>query len=133
MLVDGAGIAAAALIGHFISLRSEGTGPPTRTVTFLTLALAQILQGWVLRDRSGRNRLRSERRLETTLAAAGGMLALPFLFPRLRTLLGVGPVHWSEFALSATLAGGYFAFAEGRRLISVSKDDYGRAIAMVAA
>jgi len=122
MLLDGAGIATAALIGHFISLRRDGVGPPTRTVTFLTLALAQILQGWVLRDRTGRNRRLSERRLETTLAAAGGMLALPFLFPRLRNLLGVGPVHWSEFALAAALSGGYFAFAEGRRLISVSRD-----------
>jgi P-type Ca2+ transporter type 2C len=122
MLFDGAGIAAAALIGHFISLRREGVGPPTRTVTFLTLAMAQILQGWVLRDRTGRNKRRSERRLEATLLGAGGMLALPFMVPRLRNLLGVGPVHWSEFALSATLAGGYFALAEGRRLISVSKD-----------
>ncbi len=120
MLFDGLGIATAALMGHFISLRREGAGPPTRTVTFLTLALAQILHGWVLRDRTGRNRLLSERRLEATLAGALGMLALPFLFPRLRTLLGVGPVHWSEFALSALLSGGYFAFAEGRRLISFS-------------
>ena len=121
ILVDGSAIAAAALVAHFISLRTEGAGPPTRTVTFLSLALAQILHGWVLRDRTGRNRRVSERRLEAMLGGAGIMLALPFMIPRLRNLLGVGPVHWSEFALAASLAGSFFAFAEGRRLISVSK------------
>jgi Ca2+-transporting ATPase len=125
IFADGAAIAVAAMLAHFMSLRREGIGAQTRTATFVTLALAQILHGWVLRDRTGRNRRISERRLEGMLGGAGAMLALPFMIPRLRNLLGVGPVHWSEFVLSASLAGSYFAFAEGRRLITASKPEAG--------
>lgn len=123
ILADGGAISAAALAGHFISLAQSGAGPRTRTVTFTTLALAQIANAWVLRDRSpdaGEALLVSERRLESTLAGAMGLLVLPFLTPGLRRLLGVAPATWGDLALSTALAGGAFAVCEGRRIVRFS-------------
>lgn len=123
MLADGATIAGAALAGHFIALARSGVGPRTRTVTFTTLALAQIANAWVLRDRSpgaGEALLISERRLETTLAGALGLLAVPFLAPGLRRLLGVAPATLGDLALAASLAGGAFAVSEGRRIVRIA-------------
>lgn len=122
ILADGGTIAASALAGHFISMGTSGIGPRTRTVTFTTLALAQIANAWVLRDRSpdaGEALLISERRLEGTLAGAMGLLVLPFLVPGLRTLLGVAPATIGDLALSAGLAGAAFGTMEGRRIVRI--------------
>ncbi|MEP9349110.1 cation-transporting P-type ATPase [Xanthobacter sp. KR7-225] len=123
VLADGGAIAAAALTGHFLSLARSGVGPRTRTVTFTTLALAQIANAWVLRDRSpgaGEALIVSERRLEATLAGALGLLALPFLVPGLRRLLGVAPATLGDLALAGSLAGAAFAVSEGRRIVRIA-------------
>lgn len=122
MLADGGVIAASALAGHFLTLSRGGAGPRTRTVTFTTLALAQIATAWVLRDRSpgaGEALIVSERRLEATLAGALGLLVVPFLAPGLRKLLGVAPATLGDLTLAVSLAGGAFAVAEGRRIIRI--------------
>lgn len=123
LLADGSAIAVSALAGHFITMARTGIGPRTRTVTFTTLALAQIANAWVLRDRSpgaGEALIISERRLEATLSGALGLLALPFLTPGLRRLLGVAPATLGDLALSTALAGGAFAVCEGRRIVRFS-------------
>ncbi|MFS8038646.1 cation-translocating P-type ATPase [Xanthobacter sp. AM11] len=120
MALDGTSIAVAALAGHFLMMGRLGPGPRTRAVTFTTLALAQIANAWVLRDRSPgapEALLESERRLEGTLAGALGLLAVPFLVPGLRTLLGIAPATLGDVALSAGLAGASFAFSEARRIV----------------
>ncbi|MCT2398753.1 cation-translocating P-type ATPase [Novosphingobium mangrovi (ex Huang et al. 2023)] len=121
MVKDGSGIAVAALAAHFIGQMRSGPGPTVRGTTFLTLALAQFAQAWVLRDRSanaGEALIESEHRLEGTLAVAGGLLAAPFVFPSLRSLLGIALPTGGHLALSGTLAGAYFLFAESRRIVS---------------
>lgn len=120
MGLDGATITAAALVAHFITLARAGPGPRARGATFLTLAMAQIAQAWVLRDRSpqaGDALIVSERRLEAMLAVAGVLLALPFVFPPLRRLLGIAPLTFGDFLLSASLAGAAFGTSETRRII----------------
>jgi Ca2+-transporting ATPase len=119
--LDAAGIAAAALAAHFTKMARAGVGPHTRTATFLTLALAQIAQAWTLRDRAPRDaasRRLSERRLEATLAAAGALLALPFLVRPLRALLGIAPLTVTDAGLATAFAGAAFGVAEGRRIIA---------------
>lgn len=119
---DAATIATAALAGHFLALPRFGVGPRTRTVTFTTLAFAQILHAWTLRDHSrgaGRALLISEERLGASLAGALGLLALPFFIPGLRRLLGIAPATLSDMSLAAILGGASFAVSEGRRIIRV--------------
>ncbi|MYZ47135.1 cation-translocating P-type ATPase [Propylenella binzhouense] len=119
--LDGAGIAAAALAAHFTTMARAGLGPRARTATFTTLALAQIAHAWTLRDRSpGADAalLASERRLEAFLAAAAALLAVPFLLPPLRRLLGIAPPAPGDLLAAGALAGTSFALAEGRRIIA---------------
>ncbi|MGQ7792222.1 cation-translocating P-type ATPase [Faunimonas sp. B44] len=121
--LDGGGIAAAALLAHFLTLSRAGLGPRTRSMTFATLALAQIAHAWALRDRSpgaGEALAISERRLEGFLAAAAALLALPFLAPPLRRLLGIAPLSTADVLTAGAFAGGSLALAEGRRVVSAA-------------
>lgn len=120
MAIDGAAMAGASLASHFLAMSRFGVGPQTRGATFLTLALAQVLHAFTLRDRSREagQRLRiSEQRLETALGGSLGLLALPFLAPGLRRLLGIAPIAVPDIALSAALAAGSLAIGEGRRIV----------------
>jgi Ca2+-transporting ATPase len=119
--IDGLGISVAALAAHFLALSRQGAGPATRTATFMTLALSQILHAWTLRDRSSGSleaRHISERRLEAALASSAGLLALPLLLPPLRRLLGISAPGASAVATALVLSGASFGFSEGRRIIS---------------
>ncbi|MBJ3776591.1 cation-translocating P-type ATPase [Acuticoccus mangrovi] len=115
--LDAAGLATSALAAHFTMLARAGIGPRVRTATFLTLALGQIVHGLVLRDRSrtgGAAARLSERRLEAMLAAAAGVLAVPFVVPGLGRVLGIGRLTGGELALSLGLTATAFAVAEAR-------------------
>lgn len=121
MALDGMGISAAALTAHFLQQVQAGPGPQARGMTFLTLALAQFVQAWLLRDRkagSDAAQITSDRRLEATLAAAGALLATPFAVPPLRRLLGIAVPTAGNLALSFGLTGAYYLFAESRRGLS---------------
>lgn len=119
--LDGLGMAAAALAAHFAGAARAGPGPRTRSTTFLTLALAQIAHGWVLRLRGSRapEALQaSTRRLEGALAAASGGLVLPFLVPSLRRMLGLGGLTAGDAVLAVSLAAASFSLSEGRRALA---------------
>ncbi|TCT07802.1 cation-translocating P-type ATPase [Aquabacter spiritensis] len=120
LALDGGAIAAGALAGHFLALGRFGAGPRTRAVTFTTLAFGQILHAWALRDRSSgspRTLRISERRLEASLGGALALLAVPFLVPGLRRLLGIAPAQLSDLGLAALLGGASFVVGEGRRIV----------------
>lgn len=118
--LEGLGMAAAALTAHFAGAARTGSGPRSRATTFLTLALAQIAQGWVLRLRSPppTDRGASARRLEAALAAASAGLALPFCVPSLRRLLGLGAVGGGDVLMAISLAAVSFGLSEGRRVLT---------------
>ena len=118
LLMDGGGMAAATFIAHLLQLHRSGTGPKTRSLTFVTLALSQFFYAWTLRDRSAprtESRLVSEHRLEAMLAGSLGLLVLPFVVPVLRRTLGVAPMRPRDIATALALAGGFYLFAEARR------------------
>jgi Ca2+-transporting ATPase len=54
---------------------------------------------------------------EGGLEGALGLLALPFLIPGLRRLLGIAPATFADLGLSAVLGGASFALREGRRIV----------------
>ncbi|WP_374573338.1 cation-translocating P-type ATPase [Phenylobacterium sp.] len=117
--LDGVQIAAAALIAHLAYTRRMPPGPGSRTATFLTLAGAQLVQAFSLRDRSPGERAAktlSIRRLEMTVAASAGLLVLPFAFPGLGRSMGISPARPGQLALSAGLTGGSLLLSELRRL-----------------
>jgi len=121
LLLDSAGMGGAALTAHFIALARKGIGPQMRTSTFTTLALSQVAQAWVLRDRSPSSPdalIVSRRRLEAALLASLGLVALPLALSPLQRLLGIGPLRADTLASAIGLAGVSFATAETRRIIA---------------
>lgn len=120
MAWDGGGIATATLAAHVLRTMQVGAAPGARSATFLTMALAQMAQGWSLRNRSPARtpaQTLSEKRLASALAGAGGLLALPFALPPLRKLLGLGRLTAGDVLLASSLASGYLVLAESRRAL----------------
>jgi Ca2+-transporting ATPase len=96
MSLDSGTIAAAALAAHFAGLARHGPGPRTRSMTFLSLALGQLLytlfcQRSELRDLDPK-RLFENRALDGAVVLSMGLAVLPFFVPPLRRLLGVAPI-----------------------------------------
>ena len=119
--IDGISISAATLAAHFLAMARGGIGAETRTATFLTLALSQIVHGWTLRDHSAgsaETRRISERRLEAALASSTALLALPVIVPTLRRFLGISTPGAGALLSALLLSGASFGFTEGRRIIA---------------
>uniref|UniRef100_B0SVN9 ATPase, P-type (Transporting), HAD superfamily, subfamily IC n=1 Tax=Caulobacter sp. (strain K31) TaxID=366602 RepID=B0SVN9_CAUSK len=117
--LDALQIAAVSLVAHFASLGRAPAGPQTRTATFVTLAGAQIVHAFSLRDRTRgdpRARSISERRLDLSLAGAAGLLVLPFALPGLGRALGIGPLSPAQLGLSGGLVGASLVLSELRRM-----------------
>ncbi|MCF3934871.1 cation-transporting P-type ATPase [Acuticoccus sp. M5D2P5] len=117
IMLDAAGLAVSALAAHFTMMARSGTGPRARTVTFLTLALGQIVHGLVLRDRSRNDGVAarlSQRRLVAMLGAAAGILAVPFVARGFGRALGIGRLRAREAAVAALFTALAFAVAEAR-------------------
>ncbi len=96
MLEDSALIAGATLASHFVGLARFGPGPQTRSMTFLSLSLGQLLytltcQRSDIRKLDPKNLLEN-RSLDAALLVSGGMAVLPFFVPGLRRLLGIAPL-----------------------------------------
>jgi len=107
MALDSGTIAAASLAAHFVGLARYGPGPETRSMTFLSLALGQLLytlfcqRSDVVSLEPGR--LLENRALDGAVLASSGLAVLPFFVPGLRRLLGVAPI--GPGAIAVALAG----------------------------
>ncbi|MFP4571191.1 cation-translocating P-type ATPase [Rhodosalinus sp.] len=113
MALDSGTIAAASLASHFVGLARYGPGPETRGMTFLSLALGQLLytlfcQRSDVRDLQPR-RLLENRALDGAVLASAGLAVLPFFVPGLRRLLGIAPLGVADTGVA--LAGAAFPAA----------------------
>lgn len=108
MAVDGGLISAAALVPHFIGLSRHGPGPRTRSMTFLSLALGQLVYTFVSQRRDiadlRLDRLFRNRALDGAVLASVGLTLLPIAVPRLGRILGIARLGRSDMAISV-LAG----------------------------
>jgi Ca2+-transporting ATPase len=104
MALDSGTIAAATLASHFAGLARYGPGPETRTMTFLSLSLGQLLytlfcQRSDIRDlRPGR--LLENPALDAALLISSGLAVLPTAVPPLRRLLGLAPIGPGSWAVA---------------------------------
>jgi Ca2+-transporting ATPase len=108
MAVDGGLISAAALVPHFIGLSRHGPGPRTRSMTFLSLALGQLVYTFVAQRRDiadlRLDRLFRNRALDGAVLASVGLTLLPIAVPGLGRILGIARLGRSDMAISV-LAG----------------------------
>ena len=104
MALDSGTIAAASLAAHFAGLARYGPGPQTRTMTYLSLALGQLLytlfcQRSDIRDlRPGR--LLENPALDAALLASSALAVMPTVVPPLRRLLGLAPIGPGSLAVA---------------------------------
>ncbi|MBP0485156.1 cation-translocating P-type ATPase [Sagittula salina] len=96
MLIDSSGIAVATLASHFVGLARFGPGPQTRSMTYLSLSLGQLLYT-LFCQRSDVRHLRPERLLEnraldTAVLVSSGLAVLPFFVTPLRRLMGIAQI-----------------------------------------
>jgi Ca2+-transporting ATPase len=110
MLLDGATITGAALISHFAGLARYGPGPQTRSMTFISLSLGQLIYTLFCQRSDVRHirpgRLLENRTLDGAVLTSSGVAMLPFFVPPLRRALGLG-----------VIGGGASAFALGTAII----------------
>jgi P-type Ca2+ transporter type 2C len=108
MAIDGGLISAAALVPHFIGLSRHGPGPQTRGMTFLSLALGQLVYTFVAQRRDIADlridRLFRNRALDGAVLASIGLTLLPIAVPGLGRILGIARLGRSDMAISV-LAG----------------------------
>jgi Ca2+-transporting ATPase len=104
MALDSGTIAAASLVSHFAGLARYGPGPRTRTMTYLSLALGQLLytlfcQRSDIRDLRPR-RLLENPALDAALLASSALAVMPTVVPPLRRLLGLAPIGPGSLAVA---------------------------------
>jgi Ca2+-transporting ATPase len=108
MALDGAMISASALTAHFVGLARHGPGPQTRGMTFLALALGQLLYTLTCQRSDVRRlspgKLFENRALDIAILISGGLAVLPFLMPPLGRLLGVARLGPLDTAVGLTAA-----------------------------
>lgn len=108
MATDSSIIAASSLAAHFAGLARYGPGAQTRSMTFLSLSLGQLLYALTC-QRSDIRKLRPDRllenkRLDSALIASSSTAVLPFFVPPLRRLLGIAPIGPGSVAISLLAA-----------------------------
>lgn len=119
MAADSSLIAASALAAHFGGLARFGPGPQTRSMTFLSLSLGQLLYALTC-QRSDIRKLRpghllENKRLDTALLISSATAVLPFFVPPLRRLLGIAPIGPGSTAISLLSAAAPAAMVLARR------------------
>jgi len=101
-------IAGSSLVAHFSGLARHGPGPETRSMTFLALALGQLLYTLTCQRSDVRKlnpeRLLENRKLDAAVLVSSGMAVLPFFVPALRRLLGIAPLGPVSTAISLAAA-----------------------------
>lgn len=104
--VDTGTLSAMALTSHFIGLARYGPGPETRSMTFVTLAVGQLLftLGCQRTDPRRLDRLLENRTLDLAVLSSIGFTALPFFVRPLGRLLGVTPLGGRDLAIALTAA-----------------------------
>lgn len=104
MAVDGGLISAAALVPHFIGLSRYGPGPRTRGMTFLSLALGQLVYTFVAQRRDIADlridRLFRNRALDGAVLGSIGLTLLPIVMPGLGRVLGIARLGRTDMAIS---------------------------------
>ncbi len=109
MLLDGATISAASLVSHFAGLARYGPGPQTRSMTFISLSLGQLIYTLFCQRSDIRHirpgRLLENRTLDGAVLVSSGVAMLPFFVPGLRRALGLGRIGAGAtgFALGTAL------------------------------
>ncbi len=122
MGTDASLIALASLTAHFYGLRRHGPGPTTRAMTFVSLALGQLLYALTCqkpqRDKPFLTALFANRNLDMALAGALALQVLPFAFGRLGRVLGLGPMPRRDLAVSLLAAAAPFVITEVRHSLA---------------
>ncbi|MGC9367998.1 MAG: cation-translocating P-type ATPase [Paracoccaceae bacterium] len=123
MAVDSGTIAGAALLSHAAGLARFGPGPETRSMTYLSLSLGQLLytlmcqRGDVRKLRPGR--LLENRALDGAVLTSAGAAVLPFFVPPLRRLLGLAPLPLGSAAIALAGAAAPAAIVLARRGVQI--------------
>jgi len=109
-------IGSGALAAHFYGIHRYGPTPHTRTITFMSLVLAQLAHALTCRhDRFeplGGRALFSNSRLNLALATSLGLQAVPFLSTALRRALGIAPLKAGDLAIAGATGLSTFAINE---------------------
>lgn len=108
MAIDGTTIAAASFASHLYGMARYGGGPQTRSVTYLSLSLGQLLYTLVCQRRNIRD-LRPEAllqnpRLNGAILVSAGLAVLPFFVPGLSRLMGLGRLGAADAAIAVAAA-----------------------------
>jgi len=99
VVADALGIAAPAILSHFLATGAHGPGPRTRGVTFLTLASRQLAHALALRPKANAQGLHdplTRRPIELGVLASYALLASPFFIGPLRRMLRIAAPRPSE-------------------------------------
>ncbi|MYM55194.1 cation-translocating P-type ATPase [Thalassovita mangrovi] len=123
MATDSTMIAASSLAAHFAGLARHGPGPQTRSMTFLSLSLGQLLYALTC-QRGDIRKLRPDHLLENkvldaALLTSAGTAVLPFFVPPLRRLLGIAPISPVSAAISLAAAAAPAAAVLARRGVQI--------------
>jgi Ca2+-transporting ATPase len=109
-------IGSGALAAHFYGIRRYGPTPHTRTITFMSLVLAQLAHALTCRhDRFeplGGRALFSNSRLNLALGVSLALQAVPFLSGALRRALGISPLKPGDLAIAGATGLSTFAINE---------------------
>jgi len=109
-------IGSGALAAHFYGISRYGPTPHTRTITFMSLVLAQLAHALTCRhDRFeplGGRALFSNSRLNLALGVSLALQAVPFLSGALRRALGIAPLQAGDLAIAGATGLSTFAINE---------------------
>lgn len=127
MLLDGTTISASTLLAHFAGLARHGPGPQTRSMTFLSLSLGQLVYTLFCQRSDVRHirpdRLLENRTLDAAVLASSGLAVLPFFVPGLRRALGLGRIGPGDTALALGTAVIPAAAVLARRGVRLALDE----------
>ena len=128
--LDSSVIAASALASHFYALSRYGAGPKTRGMTFLTLAIGQLLYALGCQRTDPRQirigKLLENKTLDASLLLSIAFTALPFFSPPLRKLLQVSPLGRADLLVSlgaATIPLGHVLSRRGIEIVRHKIED----------
>jgi len=109
-------IGSGALAAHFYGISRYGPTPHTRTITFMSLVLAQLAHALTCRhDRFeplGGRALFSNSRLNLALGVSLALQAVPFLSGALRRALGISPLRAGDLTIAGATGLSTFAINE---------------------
>jgi Ca2+-transporting ATPase len=127
MALDSGTIAVSALASHFVGLARHGPGPQTRSMTFLSLALGQLLYTLFCQRSDVRHlrpgRLLENRALDGAVLVSSGLAVLPFFVPGLRRHLGIAPIGPGSAAIALAAAGAPAATVLARRGVRLQLEE----------